>query len=138
MINTPVETRVAWPFKATFTIAGIPGEHRARVLEIGEGGMQIATDMLLRSEWTILFTFTMPSQVLDVLDASDPFAHLQARRREAAFGPLTLASHVAPGVHESRAHYVHAVRFINADRVARSEIARFVYAVKLSKRRLAF
>ena len=79
----------------------------------------------------------MPAQVLDVLEANDPFAHVQKRTRQPAFRALTLEATVLPGVQESRAHYVHGVRFINANSGALDEIARFVHAVRLSRRRLA-
>ena len=138
--------RVAWPFQATFKIPGIPGVHRATSLDISAGGMRIATDMILRREWVLELTFTMPAQVLDVLAHSEPvtasplFNRLGEQKKvikQRPFAPITVHCNVVPGVQESRGRYVHGISFKDADHLMKEEITRFVHAAQLSKRRLA-
>lgn len=138
--------RVAWPFQMTFKIPRIPGVHRATSLDISAGGMRIATDMILRREWVLELTFTMPAQVLEVLAHSEPVATspLFSRSTEQKkfvkqrpFAPITVHCTVVPGVQESRGRYVQGIAFKDADHLIKEEITRFVHAAQLSKRRLA-
>jgi c-di-GMP-binding flagellar brake protein YcgR len=139
--------RVAWPFPMTFKIPGIPGVHRATSLDISAGGMRIATDLILRREWILELTFTMPAQVLDVLAHSEavPASQLFGARstetkkvvKQRPFPPITLHCTVVPGVQESRGRYVQGIAFKDADHLMKEEITRFVHAAQLSKRRLA-
>ena len=137
--------RVAWPFQMTFKIPGIPGVHRATSLDISAGGMRIATDMILRREWVLEVTFTMPAQVLEVLEHSEPAATSLFGRtseqkkviKQRPFAPITVHCNVVPGVQESRGRYVQGISFKDADHLMKEEITRFVHAAQLSKRRLA-
>ncbi len=138
--------RVAWPFQMTFKIPGIPGVHRATSLDISAGGMRIATDMILRREWVLELTFTMPAQVLEVLEHSAPVANSPLFNRsteqkkvvkQRPFAPITLHCTVVPRVQESRGRYVQGIAFKDADHLMKEEITRFVHAAQLSKRRLA-
>ncbi|MFN2527397.1 MAG: PilZ domain-containing protein [Candidatus Baltobacteraceae bacterium] len=138
--------RVAWPFQMTFKIPKIPGVHRATSLDISAGGMRIATDMILRSEWVLEVTFTMPAQVLEILEHSEPAAISPFFSRSTApkkvvkqrpFAPITVHCVVVPGVQESRGRYVQGIAFKDADHLMKEEITRFVHAAQLSKRRLA-
>ena len=139
--------RVSWPFEITFKISGISGTHRAHALDISAGGMRIATDMILRSEWTVELTFTMPAQVLDVLERTEAipvpelFGSLLLEQKKIVkqrpFAPISVEANVVPGVQESRGRYVFGVRFKDPDHVSQEEILRFVHAAQLSRRRLA-
>ncbi|GAC1391592.1 MAG: hypothetical protein NVSMB31_09130 [Vulcanimicrobiaceae bacterium] len=138
--------RVSWPFQMTYTVPGLPGIHRATALDTSAGGMRIATDMVLRREWVLELTFTMPAQVLEVLEqhesvnTSELFGNRYALKskviKQRPFAPITVRAHVVPGIQESRGRYVHGISFKDADHLVREEITRFVHAAQLSKRRL--
>lgn len=138
--------RVAWSFPLEFKIKGIPGTQRATSVDISAGGMQIATDMILRREWTLELEFTLPDKVLEVLSQHEPvsnslfgsrFAESTKVTKQKPFAPMTLKAEITPGVQQSRGRYLHGIKFKDMDALTREELLRFVHAAQLSKRRMA-
>ncbi|MDP9017729.1 MAG: PilZ domain-containing protein, partial [Candidatus Eremiobacteraeota bacterium] len=111
--------RVSWPFQMTYKVPGIPGTHRATALDTSSGGMRIATDMVLRREWVLELSFTLPAQVLEVLEhhesanASELFGNRYAQKslvvKQRPFATMTVQANVIPGVQEARGRYVHGI-----------------------------
>lgn len=138
--------RVAWSFPLEFKIKGIPGAQRATSVDISAGGMQIATDMILRREWTLELHFTLPEKVLEVLSQHEPvsnsvfgsrFAESTKVVKQKPFAAMTLKAEITPGVQQSRGRYLHGIKFKDVDALTREELLRFVHAAQLSKRRMA-
>jgi c-di-GMP-binding flagellar brake protein YcgR len=138
--------RVAWTFPVEYTIKGIPGTHRATAADISAGGMQVATDMILRREWSLQLHFTLPETVLEVLAQHQPvstsvlgsrYAEKTKVTKQKPFPPMTVKAEVTPGIQQSRGRYVHGLKFKDVDPLVREELLRFVHAAQLSKRRLA-
>lgn len=138
--------RVAWTFPLEFKIKGIPGTQRATSIDISAGGMQIATDMILRREWQLELAFTLPEKVLEVLSQSENistsvfgsrYGEQTKVTKQKPFPPMTIKAESTPGIQQSRGRYLHGVKFKDVDPLVREELLRFVHAAQLSKRRMA-
>lgn len=138
--------RVAWTFPLEFKIKGIPGTQRATSIDISAGGMQIATDMILRREWQLELSFTLPEKVLDVLAQTENvstsvfgsrYGEQTKVTKQKPFPPMTIKAESTPGIQQSRGRYIHGLKFNDVDPLVREQLLRFVHAAQLSKRRMA-
>ena len=139
--------RVAWPFALTYTISGVPGTRRATSMDISAGGMRIATDVILRQEWTLNLNFTLPDAVLEATQHTEEQTgsplfgsryHQEAKVvKQRPFPPIAATATIVPGVTQSRGRLVHGIVFKDLDHLVKEEIMRFVHAAQLMKRRQA-
>ena len=118
--------RVEVNFPVRYTLKDVPGAHTATAVDVSTGGLRIITEQVLRQEWVVNLSFTLPSEALRAVH--------QAKGSQAApsFGEIRVAARPLPGVKQSRGKYVQSLTWENPDPRATEEITRFVQAMQLT------
>jgi c-di-GMP-binding flagellar brake protein YcgR len=106
---------------------GEGGGFAAIAVDVSTGGMRIITEQVLRQEWVVTIRFTLPSEVLRLVQ------HVKgAKRSIAPFQELRMQARALPGIKQSRGRYIQSLSWVNPDPAATEEIDRFVQAAQLA------
>lgn len=119
--------RVDVNFPVRYTLRENPGVFNATAVDVSTGGCRIIVEQVLRQEWLVKVTFTLPNEALRT-------AHQVKGATAAAMTPFTELQMMArplPGIKHSRGRYVQSLSWIAPDPLATQEISRFIQAVKL-------
>ncbi len=109
-------SRTVASFPIRYTLPDRPDvAYEALALDVSTGGMRIVTDRILRREWCINITLSLPGEGLG------------------AEAPIALLATPLPGIRNSRGRYVHSLSFRSPSAVAVDEILRFIQANELSR-----
>jgi len=108
-VNVPV--RVA--------IANSPVSFDATAMDLGTGGTRLLVEKVLRQEWELMLSFTLPSDVLRSKDAK-PFKEMRIMAR------------ALPGIKQYRGRYIQSLEWVDPDPKVTEELHRFVQAAALA------
>jgi hypothetical protein len=110
-------------FPIVYTISGVSSTFDANALNIGTGGIRLAIDRVLRTEWALELRITLPSEVLRMAQ------QVGAKIRDARpFRTLRVTARPLPGVLRARDHYVQRLAFVHPSRDVVAELQRFLDA----------
>ena len=108
-----------------YTINERPGSFTATAVDVSTGGVRIITDQVLRQEWNVTLSFTLPAEPLRV------YQQLKGTTGT-PFEELRVVARALPGVKQSRGRYVQSLIWVNPDPRQTQEINRFVQVVQLT------
>jgi c-di-GMP-binding flagellar brake protein YcgR len=127
MVRSDFRVEINLPVR--YVVGEGTGPFNATAIDVSAGGIRVITDRVLRQEWVVRLSFTLPSDVLRLLQ--------QVRGAEFAgahpFGEVRVTCRPLAGVRQSRGRYVQSLAFVNPDPEATREINRFVEAARLAK-----
>jgi c-di-GMP-binding flagellar brake protein YcgR len=119
--------RVEVNFPVLYSVQENPGNFSATAVDVSTGGMRIITEQVLRQEWIVTITFTLPNEPLRALH--------QHRGAATPFNEMKLMATPLPGIKHSRGRFIQSLSWLSPDPRATQEISRFIQAVQLTSHR---
>jgi len=119
--------RVEVNFPVFYTLRENPVTFNATAVDVSTGGLRIITEQVLRQEWLVTVSFTLPSEPLKAVHQ-----HKGGAGTIKPFTEMKLMARPLGGVKNSRGRFVQSLSWIAPDPRVTQEISRFIQAVQLT------